>query len=113
MSGRASAAVDIKAPAPMVAASATAIFNDINLSAFASSRPLGLKFECKTRKKGGFCRRLAHALLTARVNQEVAASPAPGVRHGQKRKCWKQSKCPENNTRRKTAATGGLPLTIA
>jgi hypothetical protein len=50
MSGRASAAVDIKTPAPMVAASATAILNDINLSAFASFRPCGPEIRCKSRK---------------------------------------------------------------
>jgi hypothetical protein len=41
MSGRASAPVDIDIPAPMVAASATAILNDIDLSTFASRTPFG------------------------------------------------------------------------
>jgi hypothetical protein len=41
MSGRASAPVDTNIPAPMVAASATAILNDINLSPFWSITPPG------------------------------------------------------------------------
>ena len=90
---------------PMVAASATAILNDINLSASSSHRPRpGVKFDANP-AKGRFCRRFAHALLTARVNQEVSASPRRASVAAIRRKCSKQSKCPENNTRRKTTAS--------
>ena len=52
MSGRASAAVDINMPAPMVAASATAILNDINLSS-SLGRPIGaVKIFAKARQSG-------------------------------------------------------------
>ena len=53
MSGRACGLVVTNMPAPMVAASATAILNDINLSNFASAVPRAVKSRCKTRK----CRR--------------------------------------------------------
>jgi hypothetical protein len=71
MSGRASAPVDINIPAPTVAASASAILNDIDLSTFASSTPFGaVKFRAKPAMPwcaAGF----ADAFLTARVNQPV------------------------------------------
>jgi hypothetical protein len=71
MSGRASAPLDIDIPAPMVAASASAILNDIDLSSFASGTPFGaVKFHAKPampRCAAGF----ADAFLTARVNQQV------------------------------------------
>jgi hypothetical protein len=53
MSGRASASVDINVPAANVAASATAILNDINLSTFASSAPSGLSISGKRSQKPG------------------------------------------------------------
>jgi hypothetical protein len=92
----------------MVAASATAILNDIKLSTFVRSPQPGRQIWCKTLQNAGF----AHASSTARVNQGVSASlcRAPGT--AIKRKCWKQSKCPKNNTRRKTYRRGGLPPTI-
>jgi hypothetical protein len=54
--------------------------------------------------KSAICRRLAHAFLTARFNQEVSTHLRRASGVAIKRKCWKQSKCPENNTRGKTAA---------
>ena len=54
MSGRAWAAVVTNNPAPMVAASATAILNDIILSVFASVAPAGaVKSSRKTRQNAG------------------------------------------------------------
>src|SRR5665811_918122 len=92
----------------MVAASATAILNDINLSATAFGHPNGcVKFDANPEKRG-VCRRFADAFLTVRINQGVSASAPPRLQRGQKRKCWKQSKCPENNTCRKTATSGRL-----
>jgi hypothetical protein len=38
------------------------------------------------------------------VNQAVSAGPREPADDAIERKCWKQSKCPENNTRGKTAA---------
>jgi hypothetical protein len=49
-SGRASAAADIKTPAPMVAASATAILIDINLS---TARPVRGPQFAQTKKNAG------------------------------------------------------------
>jgi hypothetical protein len=92
----------------MVAASATAILNDIDLSTFVRSPQPGppdlLQNPAKCRLAAGF----AHAFLTARVNQGVSASlrHAPGM--AIKRKCWKQSKCPENHTRRENVSPGWL-----
>src|SRR5882724_10053546 len=54
---------------------------------------------CKTRDS----RRLfAAAFLTSRVNRQVSARLRRASSRGERKKCWKQSKCPENNTRRKT-----------
>jgi hypothetical protein len=81
MSGRACAAVDTNIPAPKVAASATAILNDINRSIPLHSPHRGMKFDANPAKRGlaaGF----AHALLTACVNQEVSARAATGVQLG-------------------------------
>jgi hypothetical protein len=96
----------------MVAASATAILNDIDLSTFVRSPQPGPPNLVQNPAKRRFAAGFAHAFLTARVNQGVSASlrRAPGT--AIKRKCWKQSKCPENNTRRKTYRQGGLLLTI-
>jgi hypothetical protein len=48
MSGRASAPLDIDIPAPMVAASASAILNDIDLSTFRFKHPVrAAKFHAK------------------------------------------------------------------
>jgi hypothetical protein len=62
MSGRASAPLDINIPAPMVAASASAILNDIDLSTFASSTPFrAVKFHAKPANApvcSRFCRRI-------------------------------------------------------
>jgi len=72
MSGRASAAVDINIPAPRVAASATAILNDIDLSTLLSSALGAVKFHGKAAKlRFGF----AHAFLTVRVNRQVPRWP--------------------------------------
>src|SRR3954451_25004198 len=73
ISGRAWAAVDIKMPAPKVAASTTAILNDIVLSTsqvpqsgqFPTGKPL--KRVC----------RVHHAFLTASLNRPVSR-PAEG-----------------------------------
>ena len=47
-------------------------------------------------------RRFAHAFLTARVNRMVSTAAPPGIQQGSKKECWKQSKCPENNTCRQS-----------
>jgi hypothetical protein len=99
MSGWASAALDINAPAPMVAASAAAILaiailNDINLSTVIGDPFGGVKFYRKPAKpRSGAV--LPGRILTARANRQVSAGP----RRAEQRKCRKQSKCPENNTR--------------
>src|SRR3979490_1152767 len=72
MSGRASAAVVINIPAPNVAASATAILNDIELSPLLSSALGGRQISCKAAKlRFGF----AHVFLTVRVNRQVPRWP--------------------------------------
>jgi hypothetical protein len=82
MSGRACAAVDTNIPALKVAASATAILNDINLSTFGSVTPAGPSNSMQIPAKRGFAAGFAHALLTACVNQEVSARAEPGVQQG-------------------------------
>jgi hypothetical protein len=60
----------MKTPAPMVAASATAILNDIKLSD-SFDQPAGAdKFPPNLAK-----RRFAHAFSTACVNREVSVGP--------------------------------------
>jgi hypothetical protein len=58
----------------MVAASATAILIDINLSTFARSPHPGPQISAQTSGKCWFAR-LTHAFLTARVNR-VVSTPA-------------------------------------
>jgi hypothetical protein len=62
----------------MVAASATAILTDINLSTFASGPSRAVK-SAQTLQNADFAAGFAHALLTARVNQQVSARPAQGI----------------------------------
>jgi hypothetical protein len=38
----------------------------------------------------------------------VSTAAPPGVQQGQKKECWKQSKCPENNTRRESDSAGRI-----
>jgi hypothetical protein len=38
----------------------------------------------------------------------VSTGAPPGIQQGQKKECWKQSKCPENNTRRESDGAGRL-----
>ena len=68
----------------MVAASATAILIDINLSTFARS-PFGAVNSLQTRKMPD-CRS-AHAFLTACVNQAVSTRGRERVSMGEERKC--------------------------
>jgi len=67
MSGRAWAVPDITTPAPMVAASATAILSDIM---FSSSLPPPQRSGQKSQTSAK--RRLAYVFLTACVNQTVS-----------------------------------------
>ncbi len=91
MSGRASAAVDINTPAPMVAASATAILNDINLST-SPGRPSGaVKFSSNPANDGlaAVCQRIFNRVaLTNRFPRGARSRSG----QAQERKCWKQSK---------------------
>jgi hypothetical protein len=73
--------LDIKIPAPMVAASATAILIDINLSALISVTPTGVKFDANPQSAG-----FAHAFLTARVNRMVSTGAPPGPQQGPKKR---------------------------
>jgi hypothetical protein len=68
MSGRACAAVVPNMATPRVAASATAILNDIGLSTFTYLAPFGGQIPSTARKTAGF----AHAFLTACVNQKLS-----------------------------------------
>jgi hypothetical protein len=73
MSGRASAALDINIPAPRVAASATAILNDIDLSTLLSSCSWGPSTNsCATPAQRPFAAGLAFVFLTVRVNRQAA-----------------------------------------
>jgi hypothetical protein len=58
----------------MVAASATAILIDINLSAPAIGQPIGREFDANPRNAG-----FAHAFLTPRVNRMVSTAAPPGA----------------------------------
>jgi hypothetical protein len=71
----------------MVAASATAILTDINLSTFASGPSRTVKCYANPAKRR-FAAGFAHALLTARVNQQVSERPAPGIRQGREEKMF-------------------------
>src|ERR1700704_3262560 len=81
-SGRASACVVSNIPAPMVAASATAILSDIDLSTSAWHPSRRHQIPRKPLQSAGF----AHAFLTACVNQQVSARLARGVRHRHREK---------------------------
>jgi hypothetical protein len=51
-------------------------------------------------------RGFAHAFLTARVNWMVSTGAPPGGQPPQKKECWKQSKCLENNTHGESDGAG-------
>jgi hypothetical protein len=72
----------------MVAASATAILNDIAFSNFASPPVPGSHISTQNPQNSGF----THAFLTACVNQTLSARGLGLVPQQQQRKCWKQSK---------------------
>jgi hypothetical protein len=74
----------------MVAASATAILTDINLSTSASCPCRGGEIQPKTRKKAGFAN--LPTFLTARINQPVSRRAFGQVRWGQQKESCKQSK---------------------
>jgi hypothetical protein len=88
----------------MVAASATAILININLSAPAIGQPSRARNPMQLPQNAGF----AHAFLTARVNRMVSTAAPPATQRRQKKECWKQSKCPGNNPRRQTDPEGRL-----
>jgi hypothetical protein len=74
----------------MVAASATAILNDINLSTFLSRpfRSLEIPAIAPNAPAAGF----THAFLTASLGRTVSRPVAGLVLMGLEMKCWKQSK---------------------
>jgi hypothetical protein len=97
----------------MVAINATAILNDINLSASSSRHPAGASISMQIRKNTEVCRRFAYAILTACVNQKVSASAVPGPSLGKRGNVGNKVNARKTTPARKAAAPGGSPLTIA
>src|SRR5882757_8876377 len=89
-SGRACAASVIDSPTAIVAASATAILNDIKTLQFLIAAQPERLIPRTPAARG--CAIFAHAFLTARINQEVSASAPDQFRGPYRRKSSQQSK---------------------
>jgi|SRR5450432_836830 hypothetical protein len=112
MSGRAAAPVDINIPAPMVAANATAILNDIDLSPRCLVTPFrGRRFSCEAHKRRVAAGH-ADAFLIAQVNQPVAMRALKLIQQGgNKVNVGNKVNARKTTPSRKRTAEGDVPLT--